>query len=62
MDGADISDPEMGGSIMPNFNVDAIQELQSSSGWMPADYRSWGVGFHKHHHSLRSGWLPRLVF
>src|SRR6185437_5769440 len=34
MDGADISDPEMGGSTFSNFNVDAVQELQSSSGWM----------------------------
>ena len=45
MDGADISDPEMGGSIMPNFNVDAIQELQSSSGWMPADIGRGASGF-----------------
>jgi hypothetical protein len=45
MDGADISDPEMGGSIMPNFNVDAIQELQSSSGWMPADVGRGAAGF-----------------
>src|SRR5258706_2773939 len=37
MDGADVSDPEMGGSTFTNFDVDAIQELQSSSGWMPAD-------------------------
>src|ERR1700733_12479031 len=44
MDGADISDPEMGGSIMPNFNVDAIQELQSSSGWMPAVVGRGGWG------------------
>src|SRR4029077_17163185 len=36
MDGADVSDPEMGGSTFTNFNVDAIQELHSSSGWMPA--------------------------
>ena len=45
MDGSDISDPEMGGSIMPNFNVDAIQELQSSSGWMPADIGRGAAGF-----------------
>src|SRR6202041_3232691 len=45
MDGADISDPEMGGSIMPTFNVDAIQELQSSSGWMPADIGRGASGF-----------------
>jgi len=61
MDGADISDPEMGGSIMPNFNVDAIQELQSSSGGCRL-ISVVGRGLHKHHHSLRSGWLPRFVF
>jgi TonB dependent receptor len=37
MDGADISDPEMGGSSFSNFNVDAVEEIQSQSGWMPAE-------------------------
>jgi hypothetical protein len=32
MDGADISDPEMGGATFSNFNVDAVEEIQSSSG------------------------------
>src|ERR1700734_1483252 len=45
MDGADVSDPEMGGSTFTNFNVDAIQELQSSSGWMPADRGRRAAGF-----------------
>lgn len=45
MDGADISDPEMGGTIFTNFNVDAIQELQSSSGWMPAEIGRGASGF-----------------
>src|ERR1700677_665310 len=45
MDGADISDPEMGGSTFTNFNVDAIQELQSSSGWMPAEIGRGAAGF-----------------
>jgi len=45
MDGADISDPEMGGSAFTNFNVDAIQELQSSSGWMPAEIGRGAAGF-----------------
>jgi hypothetical protein len=45
MDGADISDPEMGGSTFTNFNVDAIQELQSSSGWMPAEIGQGASGF-----------------
>ena len=37
MDGADTTDPELGGATFSNFNVDAIQEVQSSSGVMPAD-------------------------
>ncbi len=58
LDGADISDPEMGGATFPNFNVDAVQEVQSQSGWMPASVgrgaagttniitRSGAAGFH----------------
>ena len=58
MDGADISDPEMGGATFSNFNVDAVDEIQSSSGWMPAEIgrgasgftnivtRSGAIGFH----------------
>jgi Carboxypeptidase regulatory-like domain len=45
MDGADSSDPEMGGTAFANFNVDAIQELQSSSGWMPAEIGRGAAGF-----------------
>src|SRR5258706_9206599 len=45
MDAADVSDPEMRGSTFTNFNVDAIQELQSSSGWMPADIGRGAAGF-----------------
>jgi hypothetical protein len=45
MDDADVSDPEMGGSTFTNFNVDAIQELRSSSGWMPADIGRGAAGF-----------------
>ena len=45
MDGADVSDPEMGGSTFTNFNVDAIQELQSTSGWVPADIGRGAAGF-----------------
>ncbi len=45
MDDADVSDPEMGGSTFTNFNVDAIQELQSSSGWMPAEIGRGAAGF-----------------
>ena len=45
MDGADISDPEMGGSTFSNFNVDAVEEIQSSSGWMPAEVGRGAAGF-----------------
>jgi hypothetical protein len=45
MDGADISDPEMGGSTFSNFNVDAIQEIHSMSGWMPASVGRGASGF-----------------
>lgn len=45
MDGADISDPEMGGATFTNFNVDAVQEIQSNSGWMPAEVGRGAAGF-----------------
>ena len=45
MDSADISDPEMGGATFSNFNVDAVQEIQSSSGWMPAEIGRGAAGF-----------------
>ena len=45
MDGADISDPEMGGATFSNFNVDAVQEIQSNSGWMPAEIGRGAAGF-----------------
>ena len=45
MDGADTSDPEMGGATMSNFNVDAVEEIQSQSGWMPAEIGLGAAGF-----------------
>ncbi|HEY1807667.1 MAG TPA: TonB-dependent receptor [Acidobacteriaceae bacterium] len=45
MDGADTTDPEMGGAAFSNFNVDAIEEIQSSSGWMPAEIGRGAAGF-----------------
>ena len=45
MDGADVSDPEMGGATFSNFNVDAVEEIQSSSGWMPAEIGRGAAGF-----------------
>jgi hypothetical protein len=45
MDGSDISDPEMGGATFTNFNVDAVESIQSSSGWMPAEIGRGAAGF-----------------
>src|SRR5579885_3561505 len=45
MDGADVSDPEMGGATFSNFNVDAVQEIRSSSGWMPAEIGRGAAGY-----------------
>lgn len=56
IDGADTSDPEMGGSTFSNFNVDAVEEIQSSSGWMPAEIGRGASGFTDiHTRSGRSG-------
>jgi hypothetical protein len=53
MDGADISDPEMGGATFSNYNVDAVEGIDSSSGWMPADVGRGAAGFTNIH--TRSG-------
>src|SRR5216684_340228 len=45
MDGADTTDPELGGATFSNFNVDAIQEVQSNSGVVPADTGHGAAGF-----------------
>ena len=45
MDGADVSDPEMGGATFSNFNVDAVEGIDSSSGWMPAEIGLGAAGF-----------------
>ena len=53
MDGADVSDPEMGGATFSNFNVDAVEAIDSSSGWMPAEIGRGAAGFTNIH--TRSG-------
>jgi hypothetical protein len=53
MDGADISDPEMGGSTFSNFDVDAVEGIDSSTGWMPAEIGRGAAGFTNIH--TRSG-------
>ena len=45
LDGADISDPEIGGGTFTNFNVDAVLELQSLSGVMPAEIGRGASGY-----------------
>ena len=45
MDGADTSDPEMGGATFSNFNVDAVEEIRSVSGWMAAEIGRGAAGF-----------------
>ena len=45
MDGADTTDPEMGGATFSNFNVDAIQEVNSDSGVMKAEIGHGAAGF-----------------
>ncbi len=53
MDGADISDPEMGGATFSNFNVDAVEGIDSSSGVMPAEIGRGAAGYTNIH--TRSG-------
>jgi Carboxypeptidase regulatory-like domain len=45
LDGFDTTDAEMGGATFSNFNVDAIQEVQSSSGVMPAEIGHGAASF-----------------
>ncbi len=45
IDGIYASDAELGGATFANFNVDAIQEVQSSSGTMPASIGQGAAGF-----------------
>ncbi len=45
MDSTDTTDPEMGGATFSNFNVDAIQEVQSNSGVMPAEIGHGAAGY-----------------
>ncbi|MBZ5543780.1 MAG: TonB-dependent receptor [Acidobacteriia bacterium] len=45
IDGIDTTDPELGGSTFSNFNVDAIQEIRSLSGVMPAEIGHGAAGY-----------------
>ena len=53
LDGFDTTDPEMGGATFSNFNVDAIQEVQASSGVMPAGDRARRRQLHQCRHQVR---------
>ncbi len=45
IDGAETSDPEMGGSTFSNFNVDAIEAIDSRSGYLPATIGRGASGY-----------------
>ncbi|MGH9377182.1 MAG: TonB-dependent receptor domain-containing protein [Terriglobia bacterium] len=45
MDGIDVTDPELGGATFDNFNVDAIQDIKSDSGVMPAEIGEGAAAF-----------------
>lgn len=45
MDGVDTTDPEMGGATFSSFNVDAIQEVQSTSGVMLPEIGHGAAGY-----------------
>ena len=45
MDGFDTTDPEMGGATFSNFNIDAIQEVQSNASVMQAEVGHGAAGF-----------------
>lgn len=45
IDGADTTDPELGGATFSNFNVDAIQEVQGNAGVMPAEIGHGAASF-----------------
>jgi hypothetical protein len=45
LDGADTTDPELGGATFANFNVDAIQEVSTNSGVMAADIGHGAAGY-----------------
>jgi hypothetical protein len=45
MDGIDTTDPEMGGATFSNFNVDAIEEIKSESGVLPATIGHGAAGY-----------------
>ena len=53
LDGFDTTDPEMGGATFSNFNVDAIQEVQSNTGVHDGGDRSRRRQLHQRDHEIR---------
>ena len=53
MDGADISDPEMGGGTFTNFNVDAVAGDPVELRLDARRDRTRRAGLHRYHHALR---------
>jgi hypothetical protein len=45
LDGADTTDPELGGATISDFNVDAIQTIDSASGVLPASIGEGAAGY-----------------
>src|SRR5450631_4452337 len=45
LDGFDTTDPELGGATFSNFNVDAIQEVQSNAGVLSAEIGHGAASF-----------------
>jgi hypothetical protein len=45
MDGVDMTDPELGGATFTNFNVDAVEEIESASGVMTPEFGHGASGF-----------------
>jgi len=45
LDGADTTDPELGGATISDFNLDAIQKIDSVSGVLPASIGEGAAGY-----------------
>ena len=60
MDGADISDPEMGGATFTNFNVDAIEELAVEFRMDAGGDWARGSGIHGHRDAVGEERISRI--
>ena len=62
MDGADTSDPEMGGATFSNFNVDAIPRKCNRVRGHAGGNRAWCSGIHERGDKIGNGAGARAVF